>query len=127
MQASATADAPQGGRTLPMSVYLLYLLGMFMVVTAPVGVAIAHLARRRAPEWLHSHYTFQLRTFWLGLLILLPGLFLAVNFIGYLIVAFWVFWVIGRCAVGISALTDGRSIPHPRSLWLGAAPAEEEV
>lgn len=124
MQASTTVDTSGGGRTLPMSVYLLFLLGMFMVVTVPVGVAIAHLARRNAPEWLSSHYTFQLRTFWLGLLILVPGLFLAVNFIGYLLIAFWVFWVVARCAVGISALTDGRPVPYPGSLWLGNAPWE---
>jgi uncharacterized membrane protein len=121
MSALATAGEARAGRTLPMSVYLLFLLGMFMVVTVPVGVAIAHLARRRAPAWIHSHYTFQLRTFWLGLLVLLPGVVLAVNLVGYLLIAAWVVWVIARCAVGISCLADSRGIPEPRSLWLGGA------
>ncbi|MCC5859855.1 MAG: hypothetical protein JJT90_16975 [Ectothiorhodospiraceae bacterium] len=123
MPALATADTDGAGRTLPMSVYLLFLLGMLMVVTVPPGVLIAHLARRRAPDWIRSHYTFQLRTFWLGLLVLVPGILLAVNLLGYLLIAVWVVWVIARCAVGVSRLADGRAIPEPRGLWLGGAAA----
>ncbi|WP_440994981.1 DUF4870 family protein [Arhodomonas sp. SL1] len=125
MQASTYPSDERSGRTLPMAVYLLYLLGMFMVVTVPVGVAIAYWARRRAPEWLRSHYTFQLRTFWLGLPVLALGLVLAANIIGYLIIAAWAAWVIARCAVGIGRLSDARGIPEPRSLALGGAGSAE--
>ncbi len=116
---AADQGARSGSRTLPMTVYLLYLLGMLMVITAPVGVLIAHIARGRAMDWMRSHYTFQIRTFWLGLPALLVGLFLTINVIGYLIIAAWMIWAVARCAAGISYLADYRPVPDPKSLWIG--------
>ena len=32
------------------------------------GVIIAYAQRRDAPDWVHSHYRFQIRTFWIAVL-----------------------------------------------------------
>ena len=124
MSHSRTCDGTEeaiGSRTLPMTVYILFLMGMLTIVTAPVGVLIAHLASFRAPDWARSHYAFQVRTFWWGLPILAAGLTLAMNLIGYFLITAWVFWVIARCASGINMLMDNRAVPRPFSPWLGRA------
>ncbi len=66
--AGAPAAAASDERQLPLIVYVLFLLGFLTAwITPIVGVVIAYMNRDTAPEWLKSHYTFQVRTFWIGL------------------------------------------------------------
>ena len=44
-------------------VYILYLVGLIAGITTVVGVVIAYVNRADAPEWVQSHYQFQIRTF----------------------------------------------------------------
>lgn len=54
-----------GGASL---VYILYLLSFVLGVTFLIGVVLAYLNRGEAPDWVKTHYQFQIRTFWIGLL-----------------------------------------------------------
>lgn len=130
MQAATTAEhRPAGthtaerlrGKGVAMSVYILFLGGIMMVFTAPLGVLIAHLGRGRAGAWTDSHLLFQIRTFWLGLPVLAAGVLLAWNLAGYLIITAWLVWTVGRCGVGIHRLLDNRPIEQPSSPWFGGA------
>jgi len=56
------------GRGTAIVVYMLFLGSVLAVVTAPIGVLIAHMKRNDAEEWVDSHLQFQIRTFWVGLL-----------------------------------------------------------
>jgi uncharacterized membrane protein len=114
-------DAPTGGKSAAMAVYILFLGGIMMVVTAPIGALIAHLKRGRVVGWVDSHLEFQVRTFWLGLPALAIGLLLAWNLSGYVIITAWLAWAVGRCGVGIHRLLDNRPVEDPRSLWFGGA------
>ncbi len=58
---------------MALSVYILYLIGYLTGFTALVGVIIAHVKAPSSDEVLRSHYRFQIRTFWIGLLYLLVG------------------------------------------------------
>ncbi|NLG74719.1 MAG: hypothetical protein GX535_00625, partial [Xanthomonadaceae bacterium] len=49
-------------------IYVLYLVGLLTALTSLVGVVMAYIYRDEAPDWLKTHYTFQIRTFWLMLL-----------------------------------------------------------
>ena len=49
-------------------IYILYLVSLVVGVTGIVGVIMAYVYRGEAPDWLQSHYRFQIRTFWIGLL-----------------------------------------------------------
>src|SRR5437660_8644927 len=53
---------------LAVAVYLLYGAGYFTVISALIGVIIAHVKVDDADPVLRSHYQFQIRTFWIGLL-----------------------------------------------------------
>src|SRR5258708_39589824 len=48
-------------------VYILYLVGLIVPMTPIVGLIMAYVNYGDAPEWVQSHYRFQIRTFWIGL------------------------------------------------------------
>ena len=67
---SETPGAPAGGFQFngPTVVSLLYLATYFTVFSALVGVILAYAWRRQTvPAWQPSHFTYLIRTFWLGL------------------------------------------------------------
>ncbi len=98
-------------------VYILYLAGLIFGVTGLIGVVIAYVNRRDEPEWLRSHYDFQIRTFWIGLLYLVISSLLTLILIGWLLILLWVIWLIIRCARGMKHLARGEPCPFPDS-WL---------
>lgn len=49
-------------------VYVLYLVGILFGLTTLIGVVMAYVNRGDAPEWLKTHYQYQIRTFWIGAL-----------------------------------------------------------
>lgn len=98
-------------------IYILYLVSLIFGVTGLIGVVIAYVNRRDAPEWLRSHYDFQISTFWIGLLYILIGVAATLIFIGWLLLLLWVVWLIIRCARGMKHLARGEPCPFPDS-WL---------
>jgi uncharacterized membrane protein len=82
-------------------------------------VAVAYNARRSAPDWLQSHYLFQIRTFWIGLAgaVVAGVLLFSVTPFGLLLALSLVVWLELRSAVGFINLVKLRSYPRPRS-WL---------
>ncbi|MGM0782704.1 MAG: DUF4870 family protein [Pseudomonadota bacterium] len=130
---SDATPAEERGKKLAAVVYVLFLGSVLTVVTAPVGVLLAHLRRRHAADWVASHLQFQVRTFWLGIVGAALCL-LAWQLLGWLRLPAWapwalgygfftacLIWMVGRCGVGINRLMRGQSIEAPKSLWLGGA------
>jgi len=98
-------------------VYILYLVGIIFGITGIIGVVMAYINRSDAPDWLKSHYQFQIRTFWIGGLYMLIGAILSFIVIGYLILLFWVVWLIVRCIKGMKSLDQKESHPNPTG-WM---------
>jgi len=105
------------GATTAKVVYILLLASVLIGLTSLIGVIIAYINRSDAPAWLASHYRFQIRTFWIGLLYLFCGILLSGVGIGWLIIIFWAAWLIIRCAKGIKYLDRGAPPPDPAT-WL---------
>ncbi len=99
------------------SVYILYLVGVIFGFTGIIGVIMAYINRGGAPEWLKSHYQFQIRTFWIGAFYMLIGAMLAIILIGYLVFIFWVVWLVIRCIQGMSFLDKKQAYPNPTG-WM---------
>ena len=78
---------------------------------------MAYVNRNDAPDWLKSHYQFQIRTFWIGALYLFIGVLLSQFIIGLLILLFWLLWLIVRCARGIKYLDRREAHPDPTG-WM---------
>ncbi len=100
-------------------VYILYLVGLVAGITEIVGVVMAYLNRDEAPEWLKSHYQFQIRTFWIGLLYAIIGIILCTVIIGIFILIFWAVWLIIRCVKGMQLIESQQPHPNPMT-WMFA-------
>ncbi|SFM56704.1 Uncharacterized membrane protein [Ectothiorhodospira mobilis] len=98
---------------MPKVIYVLYILGPFFWLTGVVGVVMAYVYKDGAPEWMQSHYRFQIDTFWKGLAFLLPGVLLTFVLIGYLVLLFWVVWLLVRAVKGLKALSERRPVERP--------------
>ncbi len=119
----ATTQAAEGVQDIPATegtakiVYILYLVGIVFGITGIIGVIMAYINKGDAPEWLESHYRFQIRTFWIGGLYLLIGAILSLIIIGYFVLLFWVVWLIVRSLKGMKALDRKEAHPNPTG-WM---------
>ena len=113
-------------------VYFLFL-AEFLIgpIGGLIGVVVAYVSRQDAPDWLASHYRFQIRTFWIGWLYILITIAVVVLTIGFLRpdnFAFlivggaggWVFrviWIVVRCIKGFTYELRKEAYPNAGS-WL---------
>lgn len=117
--------------TLPIVIYVLYLLTIPTGgIALLVGLIMAYASRDRAGPAAESHYTFQIRTFWLSLMGLAAGVALCVvgfplSFIligipillvGVAILAVGKLWFIVRCVIGIAKAAQHEPYPRPDAL-----------
>ncbi len=98
-------------------IYVLYLVALVLPLTGIIGVVMAYINKSDAPEWLKSHYQFQIRTFWIGAIYMFVGAILAILLIGYLVLLFWVVWLIVRSIKGLMTLNQNQAHPNPTG-WL---------
>ena len=96
-----------------MIVYILYLVSCLFGITAIVGLIIAYVNEDDAPEWLHTHYQLQIRTFWIGLLYFLISVVLMYVFIGFITLLLTYIWVVVRCAKGLKYQGRREAYPNP--------------
>ncbi len=113
----ASRSLSDGGKQLALLNYILYFAGFFVGLTALIGLIIAYLKKADAAAWVQSHFTYQIRTFWIGLLWLVIGGLTSFILIGYLLLAWWVVWTLVRCVKGVTRLSDNRPIEDALT-WL---------
>lgn len=108
---------PSSDRGYAFAVYALYALGFFTVITTVIGLIIAHVKATNASGIWLSHFQFQIRTFWIGLVYFVLGFALLYFYIGFLLVLWWTIWTLVRTIKGAILLHDQRPITKPSS-WL---------
>lgn len=96
-------------------IYILYLVGIAVGITAIVGLVMAYINRDTAPEWLKSHYQFQIRTFWISLLYGFVSILLCFILIGFALLFVLMLWLIIRCVKGLKAIEQRAPIADPMS------------
>ncbi|MGQ0526559.1 MAG: DUF4870 family protein [Alphaproteobacteria bacterium] len=106
-------DADETHTDIPKIIYLLHLGGLFVGITAFIGLGMVYFYRSKAPDWMRSHYTLLEQTFWKGLVMGIAGAILKPVLIGYLIWAFVIFWWLARCIRGIQALARREELERP--------------
>jgi uncharacterized membrane protein len=111
MQTPSANEAIHKARNVALVVYVLYALSFLYGITAIVGVVIAYIKRDDVRgTWLESHFSWQIQTFWWGLLWTVVGIVLALAAVGFLILfAVWI-WAIYRVVKGWLRLNDGREV-----------------
>ena len=105
------------GKTNVQVVYFLYIAGMFIGISALIGIVIAYINRGKAGGWVESHYTWQIRTFWIGMLYSFVSVLLMIVAIGFVLIFAVAIWVIVRCVLGLQAANRDEPVRNPES-WL---------
>jgi len=96
-------------------IYILNLISLVFGVTALVAVVMAYVYRAEASGWLESHYRFQIRTFWIGLLYGFICVITVPLLIGIPLSFLAVLWWIIRAVKGLQWLQKGEACPQPAS------------
>ena len=110
----------QPGATNVQVIYILYLVSLAIGFTMIIGIVIAYINRGKSQPWLETHYTFAIRTFWIGLLFGLISAALALLIVGFVTGLATAIWFIARCVIGLQALGRNEPIKNPQSWMLGA-------
>jgi uncharacterized membrane protein len=110
-EAAKSPEELAGLKNITMVVYLLQALSFLWGITAIVGVIISYVKRDDARGTLYeSHFDWQIRTFWWGLLWAVVGLLLAVLLVGFAVMfVAWV-WAIYRVVKGWLKLTENKPV-----------------
>ncbi|MAB15227.1 hypothetical protein [Parvibaculum sp.] len=110
---TSTGDNMDG----PKLVYILYFIGFVVGITALAGLIVAYLKRGEAGPNATTHFTFQIRTFWIGLLFSFIGAITSMIVIGVIILFATVVWALIRLIKGFMLASDDKPIPDPET-WL---------
>ena len=98
-------------------IYFLLIISTIFGITGIIALIMAYVNNDDSDGWLQTHYRFQIRTFWIGMLYIFIGVVLSHVLIGYLILVFAFFWLIIRCAKGLKQLLKQQPVKNLES-WL---------
>ena len=99
------------------AVYVLYGVGYFTGISALAGVIIAHVKVDDTDPVMQSHFRFQIRTFWIGMLYVVTAVPLCMVLIGFPLLLWWTIWSFVRIIKGFLLALEREPIANPRS-WL---------
>jgi uncharacterized membrane protein len=99
-------------KTLTTVVYALQAAGFFVGVTWIVAVVVNYVKKEDvAGTWLESHFRWQVRTFWWGLLWGVIGAITAFILVGFAVLFADTVWIIYRIVKGWLRLSENRPVP----------------
>jgi len=124
MSPTMTEEQMQSAKTLTAVIYALYA-GFFIAgISAIVAIVINYVKRDDVTgTWLESHFRWQIRTFWFGLLWLVIGSLTWIIVIGWFILGFACVWLIYRIAKGWLNLNDNKPMYPPAVSGVRLPPA----
>jgi uncharacterized membrane protein len=98
-------------KTVATVVYALQAAGFFVGITWIAAIVIDYVKKDEAAgTWLESHYGWQIRTFWWGLLWAVVGGLLALVVVGFAVLAADAIWIIYRIAKGWLYLSENKPL-----------------
>mgnify|MGYP001231132169 CR=1 FL=1 len=101
----------QKERHLVFVIYILYALSAFVGFTAMAAIIINYIKKADVQgTFLESHYRWQIRTFWFGLLWGIIGVATSIFLIGFVILAINSIWLLYRVVKGFLRLSDNREV-----------------
>lgn len=103
--------------TLPTAkvIYILLIVSTLVGITGIIALIMAYVFKDGSEDWLQSHYRFQIRTYWIGLLYVVIGVLLLNTIIGYVILLFTFIWMIVRCTKGLKQLENHEPVKNLES------------
>jgi len=108
MQMPTSEEKLQSLKTLTTVVYALYAATFISGITSIIAIVINYVKKDDvAGTWLESHFRWQIRTFWYGLLWMSIGALTWIIVIGWVVLAVNCVWLIYRIVKGWLNLNDG--------------------
>lgn len=102
----------------PTIISLLYLSSFFVGVTGIAGVVLAYVWKGEPQgDWERSHYSYLIRTFWIGLIGSVVGVLLLIVVIGFLILLATMGLVVARSVLSLIRAQKREPMPNPDT-WL---------
>ena len=96
-------------KTLTLVIYVLYALSLVIGISAIVAIVLNYIKRDEVQgTWLESHFRWQIRTFWWGLLWSVVGALTWIILIGWIVWGVAAVWFIYRIAKGWLNLNDNK-------------------
>jgi uncharacterized membrane protein len=109
MQDSTLPDSLKSGKTLTAVIYGLYAGSFFLGVTAIIAIVVNYVKRSDvAGTFLESHFRWQIRTFWFGVLWSVIGTITTPIGIGWVILMATAIWLVYRIVRGFLRLGDNQ-------------------
>jgi uncharacterized membrane protein len=107
----ALTDNEKSAKNLTMVVYALYAAAFLFGITAIIAIMINYIKRDDvAGTFLASHFRWQMRTFWFGLLWGVIGGITTLILVGWFILGANTLWIIYRIVKGYLNLNDNKSM-----------------
>lgn len=101
----------------PTIVGLLYVGSCLTGVSGIVGLVLAYVWKGEPLQpWEDTHYTYLIRTFWIGLVASLVGVFTMLLGIGFLILALTAIWALVRTVMSLVKAQARAPMPDPSTL-----------
>jgi uncharacterized membrane protein len=106
---ATTTEKEKSAITLTTVIYALYAASYFVGITAIIAIVMNYIKSEDvAGTFLESHFRWQIRTFWFGLLWSGLGAITALFIVGWFILIADGIWIIYRIVKGWVRLNDGK-------------------
>lgn len=116
MSSELPATEPQSSEpqsnSMAKVIYILILVSTLVGLTGIIALVMAYVMKEDANETLATHYRYQIRTMWIGLLYTVIGSLLLQFGIGLLILILTFVWVVVRVAKGLKWLERGTPVAN---------------
>lgn len=107
-------SAPENDRMAMHVVYALYAASLVFQIPSMFGVILAYLKRGDVEgTYLETHVRWQIRTFWIWLLLTVVGWAGVILLFGWLVLAFAQLWLVYRIVKGWLKLSNDEPILQP--------------
>lgn len=100
-------------------IYVLYLLGLVLPLLIIIGVVLAYVNKTEIKDdFLYTHYSFVLRTFFIGFSWMFISIITTIILIGPLLYILLVIWFICRIVVGLKYLINDEVPQNYKTFWI---------
>lgn len=111
MENVVTAEVEKSGKTLTTIIYALYAASFLVGITAIVAIVMNYIKKDDVSgTFLESHFRWQMRTFWFGLLWAVIGAITFLIVVGWFVLIANGIWIIYRIVKGWLRLNDNKSM-----------------
>ena len=110
---------PSGGFDFnqPTIISLCFLSSFVVGITGLVGIVLAHVWSGEAKDsWAASHFTYLIRTFWIGFVAFIVAAVLSFVLIGLLLIPLIAVWIGVRSVMSLIKAQRQEPMPEPETL-----------